>query len=557
MHPQDTSFLVNGFKPTVAAANPADVAAFQLQRQASAQQLQSGAMDLQQKQTDLRDQQIYSDAMKTAAGDPQKAYMVAAQNGMSGKGLMQYQQNLLKIQETQSVIGKNKAEASKAMTDEQEGQNKMVAGAASSLLALPPSQREGAYPAAMQQIARDMKVDPSTLPQDYASFGASMNLPPDQALLQFRDQHLNNLEQNANVKAGQEKAAADQKLTEDQAEAARKAAIAPSALAASQNTAVTGAPDPVTGLTKEQTQTAANAAATLAQTRARDAQTAKNEGQRNAIAGGELNLKAKTYDQQYGSGASTTAKAIVNGDLDPATVRSMLRKNPGLMAQAKTLDPNFDEATIDSRYATLKEFNNTSVGKAGGQALALNTLVHHAELYQQAGEALRNGSFTPGYAAYNEISKMMGSAAPQNADLVARFLAGETGKVASGGVPAEGEIHGILDNLKTKNSPQQISDAGKTLMQVAAGRFTPLMELVKKNKLDNVVQVLGPDAKEILTRRGFDPNTMKPAGAGGSGALTAAEAKGYLGKTGWTGGAPTQAQKDAAAALAKKDGRTF
>jgi hypothetical protein len=523
MHPQDTSFLVNGFKPTVAAANPADVAAFQLQRQASAQQLQSGAMDLQQKQTDLRDQQIYSDAMKTAAGDPQKAYMVAAQNGMSGKGLMQYQQNLLKIQETQSVIGKNKAEGSKAMTDEQEGQNKMVAGAASSLLALPPSQREGAYPAAMQQIARDMKVDPSTLPQDYASFGASMNLPPDQALLQFRDQHLNNLEQNANVKAGQEKAAADQKLTEDQAEAARKAAIAPSALAASQNTAVTGAPDPVTGLTKEQTQTAANAAATLVQTRARDAQTAKNEGQRNAIAGGELNLKAKTYDQQYGSGASTTAKAIVNGDLDPATVRSMLRKNPGLMAQAKTLDPNFDEATIDSRYATLKEFNNTSVGKAGGQALALNTLVHHAELYQQAGEALRNGSFTPGNAAYNEISKMMGSAAPQNADLVARFLAGETGKVASGGVPAESEIHGILDNLKTKNSPQQISDAGKTLMQVAAGRFTPLMELAKKNKLDNVVQVLGPDAKEILTRRGFDPNTMKPAGAGGApGAIPAA-----------------------------------
>jgi hypothetical protein len=111
---------------------------------------------------------------------------------------------------------------------------------------------------------------------------------------------------------------------------------------------------------------------------------------------------------------------------------------------------------------------------------------------------------------------MMGSPAPQNADLVARFLAGETGKVATGGVPAESEIHGILDNLKTKNSPAQITDAGKTLMQVAAGRFTPLQELAKKNKLDNVVQVLGPDAKEILARRGFNPNTMKPVTAGGA-----------------------------------------
>jgi hypothetical protein len=93
---------------------------------------------------------------------------------------------------------------------------------------------------------------------------------------------------------------------------------------------------------------------------------------------------------------------------------------------------------------------------------------------------------------------------------VARFFAGETGKVATQGVPAEQEINGILKNLMNANSPQQIIGAGTTLLGIAAGRMVPLKEKVDDAKLQNLVQVLGPSAKEILVRRGFDPETMKP-----------------------------------------------
>jgi hypothetical protein len=115
---------------------------------------------------------------------------------------------------------------------------------------------------------------------------------------------------------------------------------------------------------------------------------------------------------------------------------------------------------------------------------------------------------------------MMGSPAPGNAGLVAQFLAGETGKVATGGVPAEGEINKLIKNLGTSSSPDQISGAGDTMLQLASGRAIPLMEKVKDANLQNVVHVLGPDATDILKRRGFDPTTMKKAGAaatGGSG----------------------------------------
>jgi hypothetical protein len=216
---------------------------------------------------------------------------------------------------------------------------------------------------------------------------------------------------------------------------------------------------------------------------------------------------------------AATAQALAAGKIDPATARAMLRRNPDLLGQTLAVDPNFDEAQLEKRYGTAREFNNTSNAKAGGQVIALNTLIHHADLMQQAGEALQNGSFRPGNAAYNAISQMFGSAAPSNANLVARFLAGEAGKVATGGVPAEGEVNGILSSLGTNASPQQLQDAGNKIIQIAAGRMTPLQEKLKDANLDKVYQVVGPDARAILQKRGFDPDTMKPvAAAAGSGA---------------------------------------
>ena len=193
-----------------------------------------------------------------------------------------------------------------------------------------------------------------------------------------------------------------------------------------------------------------------------------------------------------------------------------------LRAAVLQYDPGFDEANTNNRFQTLREFNNTSTSHAGGQVLALNTLVHHADLYMQVADGLKNGTFQPGNALYNQVATTFGSAPPTQANLVARFFAAETGKVASGGVPAEGEINGILKSLGSDASPDQIKAAGQSLLQIAGGKMIPLQEKVTGAKLDNVVHVLGPDAKDILTRRGFDPNTMKPAGqnpnpSGGSG----------------------------------------
>ncbi len=210
---------------------------------------------------------------------------------------------------------------------------------------------------------------------------------------------------------------------------------------------------------------------------------------------------------------SPAAQMAADGRMDPQTLRAQLRKNPGLISQIQKLDPGFDEANIDKRYNTLKEFTSSSNSKAGGQVLALNTMIHHADLFLDTAEALKNGSFVPGNKVYNAVASAFGSAPPTQANLVAQFLAGEAGKVAKGGIPAEGEINGILKNMGSSSSPDQIKGAANSLLQLAAGRMIPLAEKAKEAKIDNVVSVIGPDAKAILQKRGLNPDTLKPVAA--------------------------------------------
>lgn len=294
--PPDTSFLVNGFRPTVAAADPRDVIAFKQNQAAGAQQLQEGAIGLQEKQRDLKDQQILSDAMQASGGDAQKGLMIGVKNGLSPKAFFATQQSMLKNAGTVAETNKNNAQAESDWYSAQEKSNKMVSGTTGALLNLPPSQRAAAYPAAMQKLAKDLKVDPSTLPQDYESFGG------DAALVQLHDQHLDNAEQIAVQKAAYEKKAADQKLVADKAEEDRKAALAPAILGKANNEKITTTPNQA-GLTPEQATKAEQERLNAINT---EKDRAITQGQGAARIGIERTKDAREqqiYDQTYGPNA--------------------------------------------------------------------------------------------------------------------------------------------------------------------------------------------------------------------------------------------------------------
>ncbi len=209
--------------------------------------------------------------------------------------------------------------------------------------------------------------------------------------------------------------------------------------------------------------------------------------------------------------ASTTAQAIIDGKVSPTSYTALLRKNPNLVNEIQGLDPSWSEEKLKNKYNTLQEFTSTSNTKAGGQLIALNTLIHHADLYNEVADALKNGQWRVGNALYNKVSTAFGSAAPPNANQVMQFMAAESAKLATGGVPAQSEIHSILSNIDTNGSPDQLRGAADTTLQVAVGKAIPLMERVKKVGLENSIDIIGPDAAEILKKRGIDPATLKKA----------------------------------------------
>jgi hypothetical protein len=483
--------------------------------------------------------------------DPGYINDAVAAGGSSG-GVNALRQNYLKQLEAKALADKNAAE-SKHYDSQTAGIRLNVAGqAANAVLQLPKEQRPAGYARARAYLIQQGYVNADQTPEQY---------PGDDVLQQHVNQSVEveklldmqnkkNAEARAaalapyqlqtaatNAKTGQLGLAGQtlgSAMNQDQWDAAR-AALPPDQQAITPVMFSKAAADQArrVGMSGEQQTTADQAAAALEQTRIRDTNTAANEAvlrqqgaSRLGIEGARLGLERQRLGFDLAGGVSDAARMAVDGRMNPATLQRLLRSQPGLLGQIRQLDPDFDEANLDNRYNTLKEFTNTSLSKAGGQAIALNTLIHHADLYMQAAQALKNHTFVPGNAVYNTIATTFGAAPPQNAALLARFLAGETGKVATGGIPAEGEVNGILKNLNTSGSEDQLMNAGRSILQIAAGKATPLIERAHKAKIDNVVDVIGPHAQDILKRRGFDANMQPAAGGGAPGQIVVTDPNG-------------------------------
>lgn len=496
------------------------------------QQQQLNAIQIQEAQQAQQSQAAVMKAWQETPNNPQQIIQSAVKYGATPKDIAGLQQNF-------NTVAQKAADLDTTQLKNNEQHHKAAQGQLMGFLQQPEDQAAQQWPAFMQGQVQQHNVTPQDLqaagidPNTYPGHaGVQRLLQTTQTLEAFNKQELDKRDaaakemtaqaamntSGANVaEKGVETTQKQQAL--DAGALATAAKQGPQALQTALNAlpygrakVFEGVTDPTQiqrlGMTPEEQvkadQTAAQQAATQGHNQAME-----------QLGAGRLGVERSRLQMEQGMTAapggapSPTATAIASGNLDPQTARAMLRKNPGLFNQVLQVDPKFDEANMDSRYNTLKEFNNTSNAKAGGQVLAINTLVHHADLYGQVADAMQNGSFKPGNAAYNAVSGMMGSPAPNNAKLVSSFLAGEAAKIAKGGVPSEGEARDIQSVLGSNGSPQQMAGARDTLLQIAAGRAIPLQETAKEAKIDNVVHVIKPDAAAILQKGGYDPTTLK------------------------------------------------
>jgi hypothetical protein len=295
------------------------------------------------------------------------------------------------------------------------------------------------------------------------------------------------------------------------------------------------------GLQRQQQAEAARHNTTEEQlTAARDYNTNQNEGLNrqdlNKYRGAELGLRGKQLGiegarlglEQKRFQATTGAGVLDNGQVTPSAEAMAQQiaayKAPPITGRAATsglgatvmgrvaqINKDYDQGTWITRKDTLNDFSPK--GASGKQAIALNTYVRHTDDLMNLIPQLNNGSFTPGNAAYQKIRQIFGSDAPTNFDQLKNYEAGEAVKVirGTGGNKEDEEI--ARASIMRSASPQQLAGALNTSLQVVGGKMQALNQAARKGKLGDDYTVLDPEARTILQKRGYDPETLNKASA--------------------------------------------
>jgi|SRR5215469_1092576 len=208
--------------------------------------------------------------------------------------------------------------------------------------------------------------------------------------------------------------------------------------------------------------------------------------------------------------SQNTVRQIANGDIPPPPAGS---RSPAALALLSAVT-QYDHTFNANRYTAMKDF---SEGGKSKQVNAINTAIGHLELLDQAGQALKNGTFVPGNALYNRFVATFGAPQQSNVASIIQRVSGELNK-ATGSI-GEGEQEAIKKNLSGDMSPEQLHGAVKTNI----GLLGEAMDSLKQDYMrgtnftadhPKVNALLTPRAKEALTNMGFDPTTMKPSAQG-------------------------------------------
>lgn len=550
--PLDPSILTPNATLLQSIANPqplptvADIQAKQLALQNARLQSQTSALDLQQKQTELEQHQQVIQAFHDSGGDVDKAVQQLYSQGNPQAVILQ----------------KNRAEAqkitddhTKAVREEAIYKADQAGRLVNSVLTASDDLKPVVYQHAKNEAERNGYVKPGQLPDVYSPqilpqlqmFAGQAQSIKDQAQTSEAAAKQKQAEQQTSFEAAMQPGKQDLqtlqvtgekwKLAQPLLQNAIKNGTYQAAYDSLSPDLKKLAPDPATKpaitdlLTSEQQTTAAAKQQELKQ----GAQRLGIEGARLGVERMNAGLDLKTgqpvqYTDAQGNtmNVSPVARSMAAYKLAPIQARSMATaQGRNLMNQVLAVNPGFDIGRYEERYKTMKDLAPS--GPLGQQAQALNTLIEHSNDMLDAADALKNGSFTPGNAAYNKIATWFGRPEANNFKQLRQYVVGETVKLIRGGGGSEEDVKAARDTLNEANSPEELSGAIRTNFGVAGGKAKVLNELVRDATGDQTFNIVRPEQAQIMQQRGYDPNTLKPMAVAGRG--TSIGVKDPTGKT--------------------------
>jgi len=240
--------------------------------------------------------------------------------------------------------------------------------------------------------------------------------------------------------------------------------------------------------------------------------------------------------------SSPIAQAVAEYRTAPPSPRSLTTPaGQAFMAEVLKVNPSYDSTNYQNRQKTRIAY---TTGAQGQQGIQLNTMIGHVDDALDAAAAMNNGSFTPANSLYNKVRTTFGDDAVTNFDTFKTAVAGETAKVLKG-VATNAEVESVEKNIGSASSPKQLQTALKDTMRIAGSKLRGLeYNYSQAFPEDKTFSILSPESKSTLTKRGFDPATMKPAAAalpaGAGKVIDKATAKQFYNAA---GGDPTKARQ--------------
>ena len=176
---------------------------------------------------------------------------------------------------------------------------------------------------------------------------------------------------------------------------------------------------------------------------------------------------------------------------------------------------HFDPTYSDQRAQIRKSFTTGPDGRNVGN---LNTATVHLGQLADASEALKNGSFQPGNAAYNYIATKFGAPAATNQKFVLNALAGEAAAAMKGNA-TDPEIAAMVASLnKGDMSPDQALGVTKSALHVFGAKLNTYRERYEQQSPnDQVYSPVMPSAKAV-----FDKYNVAATPGGGAKVYTQA-----------------------------------
>jgi hypothetical protein len=247
-------------------------------------------------------------------------------------------------------------------------------------------------------------------------------------------------------------------------------------------------------------------------------------------------------------GIEANAQMIANYQTQP--LNGFVMRSPegrAIMARVKEINPDYHAEYYNNFNKTESD---ATTGKIGTSANALNTMMGHLSVLNDASEALRNNNVQVLNRLANAIGVQFGRDPVTTYKTIVHRIGPEVTKayIASGG--SMGERGTNEEDFDPKLSPDQIKNNIGISAVLADSKIKALQDQYQRG-------TYGRGQQKLISEEANAARQRLAGQASHGGKMSDDEIRTYLKKAGWTSGPPTPEQKRAAQALAQKDGKQF